>query len=276
MIFFATFILSACDAIFGPPPTETPTPNYIQLLPSPTFDIHPPTRLPNEVPLSGDGVNNAAAASVAALTDLSSNMPTIDSSRLPVLITLPLPSGVQLDGELWAGTDAAPVVVLFGGTFEAWGGIPALIRDAGYSVVTVEGDTSGDPAVNISAIFDVIARQPDADPARMLAIGAGSGADFALIGCAGDSRCLGAVLLSPQNDAALAAAMDAYNPRPLLLTASQEDSASLRAAERIRQSATGAVVLQPFEGAGHGIQILFNRPDMINLIREFLNTVTGR
>jgi pimeloyl-ACP methyl ester carboxylesterase len=110
----------------------------------------------------------------------------------------------------------------------------------------------------------------------MLAIGAGLGADTALIGCASDSRCLGAVLLSPQNAADLEAAMTGYNPRPVLLTASQEDSASLRAAQRVRQSATGSAVLQPFEGAGHGVQILFNRPDMIDLIRDFLNTVTGR
>jgi hypothetical protein len=121
-----------------------------------------------------------------------------------------------------------------------------------------------------------MAVQPGIDPARMLTIGAGIGADTALIGCASDSRCLGAVLLSPQNAADLEAAMLDYNPRPVLLTASQEDSASLRAAERVRQTATGSALLQPFEGAGHGVQILFNRPDMVDLIREFLNTVTGR
>jgi hypothetical protein len=273
---FAAFILSACDIAFGPPPTETPTPAHAELAASPTFDIRPPTDLPNDVPLGVDGMNNPTAAAVAAHSDLSSNMPTLDASRRPVLITLPLPSGVQLDGELWTGAASAPAILLLGGTFESWGGYPATLRDSGYSVVTIQGDTGGDPAANLKAMFDVMALQPGIDPARMLAIGAGLGADAALIGCASDSRCLGAVLLSPQNAANLEAAMIDYNPRPVLLTASQEDSASLRAAERVRQSATGSALLQPFEGAGHGVQILFNRPDMIDLIRDFLNTVTGR
>lgn len=273
---FAVFILSACDIVFGPPPTETPTPDHIELVASPTFDIQPPTDLPNDVPLGIDGMNNPTAAAVAAHSDLSQNVPTLDASLRPVLITLPLPSGTQLDGELWTGQSTAPGVLLLGGTFESWGGFPAILRDAGYSVISIEGELAGDPAANIKAIFDVMAVQPGIDPARMLAIGAGLGADTALIGCASDSRCLGTVLLSPQNAADLEAAMIDYNPRPVLLTASQEDSASLRAAERVRQSATGSALLQPFEGAGHGVQILFNRPDMIDLIREFLNTVTGR
>lgn len=273
---FAVFILSACDVVFGPPPTETPTPDHIELVASPTFDIQPPTDLPNGVPLGFEGMNNATAAAVAALSDLSSGGATLDGSLRPVLITLPLSSGVQLDGELWTGSSTAPGILLLGGTFETWGGFPATLRDAGYSVISVEGELSGDPADSTKAIFDIMALQPGIDPARMLTIGAGLGADTALIGCASDSRCLGAVLLSPQDAASLEAAMTSYNPRPVLLTASQEDSASLRAAERVRQSATGSALLQPFEGAGHGVQILFNRPDMINLIRDFLNTVTGR
>jgi hypothetical protein len=273
---FAAFILSACEVVFGPPPTETPTPDHIELAPSPTFNIQPPTDLPNNVPLGREGMNNSSAAAVAAQSDLSPGLPTLDASLRPVLITLPLPSGVQLDGELWMGSSSAPGVLLLGGTFESWSGFPAVLRDAGYSVVSINGDVDGDPAITIKAIFDIMAVQPGIDPARMLTIGAGIGADTALIGCASDSRCLGAVLLSPQNAADLEAAMLDYNPRPVLLTASQEDSASLRAAERVRQTATGSALLQPFEGAGHGVQILFNRPDMVDLIREFLNTVTGR
>ena len=273
---FAAFILSACDVVFGPPPTETPTPDHIALEASPTFDIQPPTDLPNDVPLGLEGMNNATAAAVAAQSDLSPDVPTLDASLRPVLITLPLPSGAQLDGELWTGTSSAPGILLLGGTFESWGGFPATLRDAGYSVVSIEGELEGDLATSMKAVLDIMAVQPGIDPARMLAIGAGLGADTALIGCASDSRCLGAVLLSPQNAAGLEAAMIDYNPRPVLLTASQEDSASLRAAERVRLSATGSALLQPFEGAGHGVQILFNRPDMIDLIRDFLNTVTGR
>src|SRR5690606_20648233 len=125
---FTVFILSACDVVFGPPPTETPTPDHIELVASPTFDIQPPTDLPNGVPLGFEGMNNATAAAVAALSDLSSGGATLDGSLRPVLITLPLSSGVQLDGELWTGSSTAPGILLLGGTFETWGGFPATLR----------------------------------------------------------------------------------------------------------------------------------------------------
>ena len=70
--------------------------------------------------------------------------------------------------------------------------------------------------------------------------------------------------------------MPDYNPRPILLAASQEDSASLRAADQVRQAATGSALFQPFEAAGRGVQLLANRPDLVTLIIEFLDTVSSR
>jgi hypothetical protein len=272
----AALLLAGCDIAFGPAPTATPTAAFPVLAPSATFDIRPPTELPNSVPPVGDGLNNPTAAAQAAHSELSPNMPTPDVSRRPVLITVPLPSGIQLNGELWTTESTAPGVLLLGGTFENWGGFPATLRDLGYAVVTVEGGLGADPVGNVRAMFDVMAVQPGVDPARLLVVGAQAGADAGFAGCGADSRCLAAVLLSPQVSADLEAAIGSYNPRPVLLTASQEDSASLRAAERVRQSATGSALLQPFEGAGRGVQIIHNRPDMVALIGEFLDTVTGR
>jgi hypothetical protein len=268
--------LAGCDVAFGPPPTATPSPAYAPLAPSPTFDIRPPTELPNDVPLDIEGMNNATAASQAAQSQLLPGMPTDDPARRPVLISIPLASGAQLNGELWLSPASAPGILLLGGTFESWGGFPAVLRDLGYAIVTVEGDLSANPAVDVRAIFDVMAIQPGIEPARLLVVGAQHGADSGFVGCAADARCLGAVLLSPQVAATLESAMADYNPRPVFLTASQEDSASLRTAERVRQTVTGSALLQPFEGAGRGTQIIHNRPDIVALIAQFLDTVTGR
>lgn len=276
LLVIGSAFLSACDIAFGPEPTPTPTAAFGELAPSPTFDIHPPTDLPVGVPLNMEGLNNPTAAAMAAQAAFLPEMATPDLTVRPVLITIPLPSGVQLNGELWLPGGSAPAVLLLGSTFEGWGGFPAILRDAGYAVISIEGDLQGDTISNIRAIFDAVAVQPGVDPARLIVIGAQNGADSGLQGCSADSRCLGTVLLSPQNAAVLEAVMPAYNPRPILVTASQEDSASLRAAERIRLAATGSAILQPFEGAGRGVQILANRPDMIALVITFLDTVTGQ
>ncbi len=269
-------MLSACDIAFGPEPTPTPTPPYGELAPSPTFDIHPPTDLPVGVPLDMEGLNNPTAAALAAQAAFLPAMPTPDLSLRPVLITIPLPSGIQLDGELWIPGGSAPGILLLGSTFEGWGGFPAILRDHGYAVVSVEGALGSDPAQDVRAILDVMSVQPGVDPSRLIVIGALSGADAGLAGCAVDSRCLGSVLLSPQATSVLEAVMPDYNPRPILLAASQEDSASLRAADQVRQAATGPALFQPFEAAGRGVQLLANRPDLVTLIIEFLDTVSSR
>lgn len=267
--------LSGCDVIFGPPPTETPTPSYIDLPPSPTFDIQPPTNLPDgDVLIGMEGMNNATAAALSAETAYVPGMATADASRRPVLIMIPLPSNAQLNAELWLTGVTAPAVILVGSTFEDWGGFPAQLRDGGYAVVTVEGGLEGDYQANLQAVFNAVAVQPGLDPARMIIVGVQGGADAGFVACAYESRCLGAILISPQAASNMESAASNYNPRSILLAASQEESASLRAADRIRQLMTGPVILQPFEGAGSGIQILYNRPDMATLILEFLASLT--
>lgn len=273
LLYLMLIVLSGCDIAFGPEPTATPTPNFAPLVASPTFDIHPPTELPPGVYTGMEGVNNATAAAVAALSPISPAQPTVDPAERPILITVPLPSGEQLNGELWIASTISPGVLLVGGTFESWSGFPATLRQMGYTTVTVEGGTT---APGVRAMLDVLSAQPGVNGSQLLIIGVELGADAGFLGCALDSRCLASVLLSPQVGADLEAAMADYNPRPVLLAASQEDSASLRAAERVRQAATGPALLQSFEGAGRGTQILLNRPDVVTLIGNFLNEVTGR
>lgn len=265
---------AACDIAFGPEPTATPTPAFPELAPSPTIDIHPPTEIAVDGPLILEGVTNPTAAALPADSAFLPAMPTPDLSNRPILIEITLPSGARVDGEVWLPGGRAPGVVLFGATFEQWAGFPSQLRQAGYSVVVFQWSHNITPEV-YSVLFNAAALQPGVDPARIILIGSEAGADAALAACAADSRCLGSVLLSPQGSDDLQAVMDAYNPRPLLLSASEVDSASLRTANTLRQLATGSALLQPFEDAGRGTQILFNRPDMVTLIIEYLATVTG-
>ncbi|MBK9123223.1 MAG: hypothetical protein IPM16_08895 [Chloroflexi bacterium] len=265
---------AGCDVAFGPEPTATPTPAFPELAPSPTIDIHPPTEIADDGALILEGVTNPTAAALPADSAFLPAMPTPDLSNRPILIETMLPSGTRVDGEVWLPGGRAPGVVLFGATFEQWAGFPSQLRQAGYSVVVFQWSRSITPD-DFTMLLNSAALQPGVDPARLILIGAEAGADSALAACAADGRCLGSVLLSPQGSDDPQAVMDAYNPRPILLTASEVDSASLRTANTLRQLATGSALLQPFEDAGRGTQILFNRPDMVTLIVDYLATVTG-
>lgn len=257
--------LAACDVVFGPEPTATPTP-YPEVLPSPVPDIRFPTEIPNDIPM-GDGITIPQAAGLPAHAGLATEAALPELAR-PALITVTLRDGRALNGEAYAGQAGRPGVLLLGASFEVWGGVPVLLRDLGYTVLTVEGGISLD-AQALPAMLDTLAVQPDIDATRLFVMGVQEGANTALTGCAADSRCVGAIVISPVADASLTIAAQAMGPRPILLTASREDSDSFTAIESAAQAARNALI-QPFEGAGRGVQILTNRPDFIRLIGEFL------
>jgi hypothetical protein len=113
-------------------------------------------------------------------------------------------------------------------------------------------------------------------PDRLAAVGADVGADMVLMGCAAEPLCDAAVLLSPSDSTALLDAMVTYNPRPIFLTATQEDTPSFNAITALQAaSAPGATFFQPFETAGHGTALLLNRPDLGDLIIEWLRQQIG-
>jgi hypothetical protein len=78
------------------------------------------------------------------------------------------------------------------------------------------------------------------------------------------------VLLSPSDNPGLVEAIARYNPRPLFLAATQEDAPSFNGISALRGAATGAVFFQPFEQAGYGTALLENRPDLGDLVVEWL------
>jgi predicted esterase len=259
-------VLTGCDVVFGPEPTATPTPAFPELLPSPSPDIRFPTEISGDIPM-GDGVTIPQAAGLPADSGVATQaaLPQID---LPDLITVTLRDGRTLNAEAYTGRTGRAGVLLVGTTFEGWGGLPVTLRDLGYTVLTVQGGVSLD-ALYLSAMLDTLSVQPEVDASRLFVIGVEEGANMALTGCASESRCVGAVVISPVTSETLVSAARAMGPRPILLAASREDGESLTVADAARQAARNAV-LQPFEGAGRGTQILSNRPDFVRLIGEWL------
>ncbi|MBZ0302817.1 MAG: hypothetical protein K8J31_23940, partial [Anaerolineae bacterium] len=99
---------------------------------------------------------------------------------------------------------------------------------------------------------------------------ASQGADQVLQGCAVIAACDTAVLLSPLDSADLNAVLAQFNPRPLMVVASQEDVDSFALASALDAAATGDKLFQPFDRAGHGTALLANRSDLGPLIIEWL------
>jgi dienelactone hydrolase len=128
---------------------------------------------------------------------------------------------------------------------------------------------------DVAAMFSALEAQPNVDPARMAILGAESGADIALTGCAEDARCLGAGLLTPLDQNALLPDMSAFGGRSLWMAVSEEDSTSALTAEALRQAATGPATLQTYQEAGRGTQMLFSQPQVSASLVDWLRGLLG-
>lgn len=257
----------------GAPPTLTPTVYIPPLDATPTINISPPTGLPNDFSnLPFAGINNPTAAAAPNESGVSPDMSPVQVIR-PELVTITTINGTPLNGELYRPADTSqstPGIVIVTTRFDEWSGFPIILRDAGFTVLSVESRIPALPG-DFTAMLDALIAQTAVDGERIAVMGAESGADIAFIGCSEDSRCKAAVLLTPLDRAALLNMIGAFNPRPLLVTASQDDSQAAQTAEALRLAVTGEATFQPFESEGRGTQILINRPDMGQLIVDWLS-----
>ncbi|MCU0466930.1 MAG: hypothetical protein MUF38_20480, partial [Anaerolineae bacterium] len=251
--------------------SATPTSPFPDVPPSPTPDIRFPTEISGEVPM-GDGITIPQAAGLPADSGVATEIALPEIER-PNLLTVSLRDGSVLNAEVYPGRAGMPGVLLVGASFEAWGGFPVILRDLGYTVMTVEGGVSAEASA-MPAILDTLAVQPNLDSGRFVVMGVAEGSDMALVGCASQSRCIGAVVISPTGLAGLADAARAMGPRPVLLAASETDGVSLATAEAARQAAQNAT-LQSFEDAGRGTQILNTQPDFVALVGQWLAEISG-
>ena len=88
-----------------------------------------------------------------------------------------------------------PGLLMLASDRTAWGDFPMKIHEAGYTVLAVNVRQDA-PASDFTVMIQSL-NTGEADPARLAVMGADTGADAALKGCAGDLLCDAVVLLSP-------------------------------------------------------------------------------
>lgn len=263
-------LLAAC-AEAAPTLTPTHALSGPTLEPSPTFVLT--TRGDRPAEPVYEGQNNPTAAALApgaAMPPFEINRPPSDDPGRVVEITAE--DGTLLQGELYVNTAVlAPGVLLLADEGTSWGDFPDRLYEGGYTVLVMPvrpANALSDFHVMLQTLINGVA-----DPARLGVVGAGGGANVALLGCASDMLCDAVALLSPLPDPALLDAMPQINPRPMLLTASQEDTEAFTTIQELQAAATGEVLFQPFNRAGAGTGLLQNRPDLGDLIVSWLKLV---
>jgi hypothetical protein len=268
-------LLAGCDDAFAPPsPTAQATLSGPSIEASPTLSIRQPTVIPYDELYSGSNDPTAAALPPdSALPPLAVGSPAPVGTGQTIQVTGM--DGALLPGVLYQNREGLrlPGVLLLAPRYTDWGDFPEKLHLSGYTVLAMSMREEGallDFTVMIQALST-----GEADPASLAVIGAGAGADIALLGCAGELLCDTVVLLSPSGNPALLEAMNQYNPRPLLVSASQNDLASFTMAQQLETAATGEVLLQPFGSAGNGTQMLVNRPDLGDLLIQWLEQMIG-
>jgi len=267
----AVLLLSACAT--EPPPTITPT----RALSGPTLEASAtvnPLPFPSPVP-GEDYFSNYFDPTAAGLPSGAQLPPeivnTASVNQLFQEIVLTTVDGESLFGDLYQQIDRVPGVLLLTRNRLDWGTLPQNLYQAGFTVLAMDIRSAAaldDFEVMLQALSSGIA-----DPGRLVVIGGGQGADLALLGCATDMLCDAVGLLSPTGGQTLVNLLADYNPRPLLLSASEEDIEAFTTIQSLQTAATGEVLFQPFQGAGSGALIVQNRPDMMGLLEGWVERV---
>lgn len=263
-------LLAACDTLAAPTVTPQST------LSGPTIEPSPQVAQPNPFEMVPDefiGVNDPTAAAMApdsALPPMLNPASTPDGIRQPVEIVAE--DGAMLTGDLYLMPgDRRPGVLLLAQDHLFWGDYPLKLVDAGFTVLVM--DMRSTDVIGALPDFEVMLRSLSsglAQPDRLAVIGSNMGADLALFGCGAELLCDAAVLLSPAGLLDAVTAMGNYGNRPILLTASDEDTAAFAAIAALQAAALGEVLFQPLTGAGTGTDMLFTRPDLGDLIIQWL------
>ncbi len=262
-------LLPACDTLS--PPTLTPTPP----LSGPTLEASPVIRpyLPTELPQGyvSSGQNDPTAAALPRDSDLPPlPVGTVVPGAGQQVVEITMADGTFLSGDLYGtGTARVPGVLVLATDRTMWGAFAAEAEAAGFTVLVIE---VRDPASvdDFEVMLEAFTEVGTVDPARVGVVGAAEMADLALMGCTANRLCDTVILLSPlQQDAALRA-LPLYNPRPLMVVASEDDADSYAAAQAVQGAVTGEVLFQSFTSAGRGTAMLQARPDLADLMVTWL------
>ncbi len=265
------FALGACAT--EPLPTVTPT----RELSGPTLEASPTVNpLPFPSPAPGenyfDNYFDPTAAGLPSGAQLPpANISTPVPNQIFQEVVLTATDGTPLFGDLYQQGARVPGVLLLARNRFDWGVLPERIYWAGFTVLTM--DIRADAGLEDFEVMLQALSSGIADPGRLIVIGGSEGADLALLGCATQLLCDAVALLSPIGGQTLVNVMPNFNPRPLLLAASEEETEAFTTIEALQAAATGDLQFQPFQGAGSGARIVQNRPDMLGLLVGWVQQV---
>ncbi|MGB3715903.1 MAG: alpha/beta fold hydrolase [Candidatus Promineifilaceae bacterium] len=189
-----------------------------------------------------------------------------------------------------AGQGPRPGVILLhmnGRQRQDWDAFGRMLAEQGYAALTTDmrghGETGGQRDWDLAAddllrIRDYFIGREEVDESRTAVVGASIGANMALVIGEEIPDIQGVALLSPGRDYFGVTTEDRvleYGERPLLLVASEEDTESAITARSLSELALGDVQLEMNEGAGHGTNIFAARPELSEVIIDWLDQHVG-
>ncbi len=268
----------------APEPTETPIVPPTRPLPTATLSptqepetatatvIIPPTEMPTE-----------AATATATSTGLNTSVPQTTDLTIPSAEELPIAA------TLYNINDSTPrpgiiLLHMFNGNRTVWAnnGLADALVANGYVVLALDmrghGETGGGrdwqlAREDLGLVWQWFAERDDVDGARTAVIGGSIGANMALLLGVDEAAIKTAVLLSPGLDyfnVQTGAEIAAYDERPLLIVASEDDGYAATSSQTLFESAGSNARLEMYTDAGHGTNMLTAVPELTELILQWL------
>jgi hypothetical protein len=198
----------------------------------------------------------------AAALPVDAALPPLHSGGInesgAVSVQIVLEDGQLILGDLYENPDGGRVggVLLLARNRLTWGLLPIELLASGFTVLVLELLPVA-RAADIDVLLTSLSEEGTVDPSRIAVIGAGEGADMALLGCAVYPICDAVVLLSPQSRDSLLNVLPNFNPRPMLVIAARNDSESYTTALALSSAfAEGSQLIQPATGQGTGLLAL--------------------
>lgn len=243
-------------------PTVTPA----GVLSAPTLAPSPTVQILNSDDLYGETTSGGQNNPIAAALPSGGELPPLMSGTLTPggaqTIQTVLADGTLLTGDLYIEGDfRVPGVLLLAPDRLAWGLLPLQLHAEGMSVLVTDLPPN---AADIATILISFSELSAVDPARLGVIGAASGANLALNGCAAYQACDALVLLSPDGRDTLLDVMPNYNPRPLLIGVAQADTEAYLTSVALA-GLSGDAQLITYD-SGRGVSLLALYPDLTNTI----------
>jgi hypothetical protein len=245
--FILLLLASGCDSDVPTPiptrtlsgPTTEPTPVFYPDLPTP------------------DAVNPGISDPTAAALPRDAELPplVLESGAGIESIQLTAGDGALLTGDLYPALsgERAPGILLIAPDGAAWGDFALRLRERGYTVLSMHMRANA-PLGDAIAMLQGLATAGSVDPGRIGVVGAEIGADLALVMCAGDLLCDALAMITPI-DARGVGYLSSYLPRPLWMSAAQDDPA-FTIAERFQATAPNGFTFISAAGAERGGRLI--------------------